>query len=401
MKCKRNFIIETGRSLKKLEIIDRKIRETVDIKEPHKRVVILAKHLSKTEMQIKDTETHVKLLEHNADGLKIIIEKLDPGYVIKKGQNITLTKLLGRYVQFDCTVLGEKPGNLYLLQINKFLVSSKDRKHDRLHPSPEQVWVTNIRTSGVSIETNMHTIPTYMRINFTDYENRLRKHFDYIKIDIFKHDLDERFQVVRESGKTLFVANTQDRRSYTTLADEDFINLEDEYHTEINQLVNMYKTKNIVSEIIMPVIYVNTQNVATPFGYVHIQSRSKPIDHDQVMEIKIPTVEMIDRIRESNFILNTGKYRILDLSRDGLKIKITDRELKQHLPHVTGFNCDIFFKMQSAINVLCEIRYIGKNQEDDMILGLLITGFREGDKEKFYRSFEILKNTPAKPYHLP
>jgi Protein of unknown function (DUF1577) len=395
------FHIEFDRSKKNLEIIDRKIRETVDIKEPHKRVVILAKHLSKTEMQIKDADTHVKLLEHNADGLKIIIEKLDHGFVLKRGQSIVLTKLLGRYVQLDCTVLGEKPGYLYLLQINKFLVSSKERKNDRIHPSPEQVWVTNIRTSGVSIEPNMHTIPTYMRINFTDYENRLKKQFDYIKIDIFKHDLDERFQVVRESGKTLFVANTQDRRSYTTLAEDDFINLEDEYHTEINQLVNMYKTKKIVSEIIMPVIYVNNQNIATPFGYVHIQSRSKPIDQDQVMEIKILTFEMIDRIRESNFILNTGKYRILDLSRDGLKIKITDRELKQNLPHVSSFNCDVFFKMQSAINILCEIRYIGKNQEDDMILGLLITGFREGDKEKFYRSFEVLKNSGIKPYHLP
>ena len=119
------FNIEFDRSQKILEIIDRKIRETVDIKEPHKRVVILAKHLSKTEMQIKDTETHVKLQEHNADGLKIIIEKLDPGFILRKGQNLVLTKLLGRYIQFDCTVLGEKPGNLYLLQINKFIVSSK------------------------------------------------------------------------------------------------------------------------------------------------------------------------------------------------------------------------------------------------------------------------------------
>ncbi|MBP9886073.1 MAG: DUF1577 domain-containing protein [Leptospiraceae bacterium] len=384
-----------------MEIIDRKIRETVDVKEAHKRVVILSKHLSKTEMQIKDTETHVKLLEHNNDGLKIIVEKLNPSHVLTKGQNISLTKLLGRYIQFDCTVLGEKPGNLYLLQINKFLVSNKERKNDRIHPPPETVWVTNIRTSGVSIESSLHTIPTYMKINFTDYENRLKKNFDYIKIDIFKHDLDERFQIVRESGKTLFVANTQDKKSYGALASDDFIDLDEEYHTEINQLVTMYKTKGIISEIIMPVIYVNPFNEAIPFGYVNIQSRSKPIEFDQVMEIKILTFEMIDRIRESNFILNTGKYRILDLSRDGLKIKITDRELKQNLPHVSGFNCDIFFKMQSAINVQCEIRYLGKDQHDEMILGLLITGFREGDKEKFHKSFELLKNDPKKPYHNP
>ena len=82
-----------------MEIIDRKIRETVDVKEAHKRVVILSKHLSKTEMQIKDTETHVKLLEHNNDGLKIIVEKLNPSHVLTKGQNISLTKLLGRFTQ--------------------------------------------------------------------------------------------------------------------------------------------------------------------------------------------------------------------------------------------------------------------------------------------------------------
>lgn len=384
-----------------MEIIDRKIRETVDIKEPHKRVVILAKHLSKTEMQIKDSDAHIKLLEHSPDGLKIIIQNLKPDHKITKGQNLILTKILGRYIQFNCIVLGEKPGNLFLLQINNFLVSNKERKNDRIHPPPEIVWVTNIRTSGVSIETSMHTIPTYMKISFTDYENRLKKNFDYIKIDIFKHDLDERFQLVRESGKTLFVANTQDKKSYGSLPDDDYLDLDEEYHTEINQLINMYKSKGVVSEIIMPVIYVNPYNEAIPFGYVHIQSRSKPIEFDQVMEIKILTFEMIDRIRESNFILNTGKYKILDLSKDGLKIRITDRELKQNLPHVSGFNCDIFFKMQSAINVQCEIRYLGKDQHDEMILGLLITGFREGDKEKFYKSFELLKNDPKKPYHNP
>lgn len=384
-----------------MEIIERKTRETIEIKDPHKRVVILEKYLNKTNMQVKDTDTELKLLEHNSDGLKIIVEKQDQFRTIQKGHNIILTKLLGRYIQFDCTVIGEKPGNLFLLQINKFIVSSKERKNDRIHPSPEHVWVTNIRTSGVTLEANMHTIPTYIKISFNDYENRLKNKFDYLKIDIFKSDLDERFQLVKETGKTLFVSNAQDIKSYGSLADEDFLNLEDEYHTEINQLINFYKTKKIVSEVIMPVIYVNLYNEATPFGYVHIQSRTKPIDYDQVMEIKILTFEMIDRIRESNFILNTEKYPILDLSKDGLKIKITDRELKQNLPHVSGFNCDIFFKMQSSINVLCEIRFLGSDQHSDMILGLLIRGFRDGDKEKFYKSFDIIKNIPTKPYHLP
>jgi len=88
-----------------LEIIDRKIRETVDIKDAHKRVVILAKHLSKTEMQIKDTETHLKLLEHNADGTKIIVERLDPTYILRKGQNLILTKLLHAYPGFCFSLL--------------------------------------------------------------------------------------------------------------------------------------------------------------------------------------------------------------------------------------------------------------------------------------------------------
>jgi hypothetical protein len=379
-----------------LDIVDRKVRDILEINDPEKRAMIFSKYLDKSVMICKETKTEVKIKEASADGQKIIIENLDFNIPFPKGKIYTLSKILGRYIEIECEVAGEKPNGIILLRVKKVKVSHKDRMNDRITPSSEAVWVTNIRANGVTIDTNFITVPTFIKINFDDYQNKLRNNFDYIKIDIFKPDLEARFDIVKQSAKTLYIENTQDKKSYDTNSDEDFLNVNDEFFGETNKMMTMYKLKGITSEIIMPVIYVSPFNEAVPFGYVHIQSKGKLIDADQVMDVKILTFEMIDRIRESNFILNTGKYQIIDMSPGGMKIRVPDAELKNTLPHISSFNCDIFFKMQSAVNVKCQIRFLGKADNGDLILGLQFMGYREGDKDKYVKSFELLKGGKQK-----
>ena len=384
-----------------MEVVDRKTRDNLEINDPQKRALIFQKYLDKSIMICKEKKSDFKVKESSPDGQKLIIEKIDFNIAVNRGETLTLTKVLGRYVEIECEVAGEKPGGIILVRVKRVRVSHKERDTDRIKPSHELVWVTNVRASAVTIETDFITVPTFIKINFNDYEAKLKDKFDYIKIDIFRPENESRFDIVKQTGKTLYIKNTQDKKTYDSTSEEDYIDMNEEFFAEINQMMTMYKLKGIVSEIIMPVLYVSPYNEAIPFGYVHIQSKGKIIEPDQVMEVKILTFEMIDRIRESNFILNTGKYQILDMSPGGMKIRVTDRELKTNLPHISSFNCDIFFKMQSAVNVKCQIRFLGKDEHDDMILGLQFIGFREGDKEKYLKSFALLKGGPKKRYHLP
>jgi hypothetical protein len=374
-----------------LDVIDRKIRDILEINDPEKRVLIFKKYLDKQKMLCKETNSEMIVKEASPDGQKIIVENTDVNIAYQRGKRYTLSKILGRYIEIECESAGEKPGGILLFRIKKVKVSHKDRNNDRVTPNVEQVWVTNVRANGVTIDTNFITVPTFIKINFTDYEAKLRDKFDFIKIDIFRPELETRFDIVKQTGKTLYIPNTQDKKSYDSISEDDFINVNEEFFGEVDKLKTLYKLRGIVSEVIMPVIYVSPYNEAIPFGYVHIQSKGKHIDQDQVMDVKILTFEMIDRIRESNFILNTGKYQILDMSPGGMRIRITDKELKNNLPHISMFNCDIFFRMQSAINVKCQIRFLGKDNED-LILGLQFVGFREGDKDKYSKSYSLLKN---------
>lgn len=386
-----------------MEIIDRKFRDTLRITDPHKRILILSKYLYRMEMEIKELNTSILVREYDKDGSRIIIEAYS-GRRFKIGQILNLSKILGRYIEIKCTVAGEKPGGRYLLNITDFLISQKERTTERIKPPLGVVWVTNVKTNAPFIDTSFVTPPTFVKITFNEYENKLKNRFEQIKIDCFNPMLDERFTLVKETCKTLFIHDTSDKKSYEIVEEEEeFINLAEEGFLDINKLMHQYKMKGILSEMIMPIIYVDQYNSGKAVGYIHIQSKSALIEHDQVMELKILTFEMIDRIRESNFIENDGKYEIIDMSLEGLRIRITNRELKEQLRAQSSFYCDIFFKMQSAINVKCEIRFMGRDKNnDDMILGLKIVGYREGDRDKYKKNLEIIKKpASAKSFPLP
>lgn len=226
-------------------------------------------------------------------------------------------------------------------------------------------------------------IPTVVKITFSDYENKLKKTFDHIKIDVYRGHLEEKFYLVQSTGKTIYIEDTQNPKSYLPLNEEDFLNCEEEFFEEIPAVMKDYRNKKIVSEIIMPIIYINSGTEATPLGYVHIQSYSRKINEDDLMNAKMLTFEMIDRIRESHTIRHNQKVDILNISPDGLRIKITDNDLKMQMPHISGFNMDIVFKLQSPINVSVLIRNFIKDSFGNLTMGIEIEGFRKGDKQRY------------------
>ena len=95
------------------------------------------------------------------------------------------------------------------------------------------------------------------------------------------------------------------------------------------------------------------------------------------------TFEMIDRIRESNTMLYKQKVEVLNISAEGIRIKLIDLDIKQQIQHVGGFNMDIVFKMQPPINVSVIIRNIIKDPSGNHYIGLEIDGFRQSDKERY------------------
>ncbi|EPG75853.1 PF07614 family protein [Leptospira fainei serovar Hurstbridge str. BUT 6] len=370
-----------------MEKVDRKQRDRELISEPEKRLHIIGKFLLKTELLVRDTDEHdsVELLSVSKDAKKILVQGKAPEQ-FKLNARVVLYKLLARYLELECEVLEERPNNQFVLEVESVSIASRERKFPRIKPPDGSVWITNLRTSKTTIDANLFNVPTSVKVNFADYERTLKPKYDILKIDVFR-SIGDKFDLVKKSGKILFIPNTQKPESYGTSDKNGYVDYEHELGDEedVRRKIIEYANQKIKSELIVPIVYINHDEQAIPIGYVLAQNRTREIDMTDVMEIKTLTFEMVDRIRESNTILVKERFPVLDLSTGGLRVKINHPDLNDDLPRRVGFTFDIFFKMQAPLTAYGVVRSVARDADNNLYVGLSLEGnsARPGEKKRY------------------
>jgi len=170
-------------------------------------------------------------------------------------------------------------------------------------------------------------------------------------------------------------------------------------HVEINDGMREYKKEKIISEVMIPIVFIGHDGNSIPLGMIHLISKSKQIDELTILELQAKTFEMVDRIRESNTMLINKKQNINNISKSGLQLKITDDELKTFLKHQKGFSFDIVFKLQQPITVMTEIKYVGTLESEEVLIGVKILGSssRKGEAERYTKYIDtLLKKKPIR-----
>ncbi|TGK17435.1 DUF1577 domain-containing protein [Leptospira fluminis] len=370
-----------------MEKVERKQRDREIIAEPEKKLHIIGKFLLKSELLVRDTDSNdsVQLLSVSKDAKKILVQGKAPEQ-FKLNSHVVLYKLLARYLELECEVVDERPNNQYVMEVESVSIASRERQFMRIKPPDGTVWITNLRTSKTTIDANLFNIPTSVKVNFADYERILKPKFDILKIDVFR-SIGDKFDLVKKTGKILYIPNTQKPESYTTSDPNGYVDYEHELGDEedVRRKIIEYANQKIKSELIVPVIYINHDEQAIPIGYVLVQNRNKEIDMAEVMEIKTLTFEMVDRIRESNTILVKERFPVLDLSTGGLRVKINHPDLNDDLPRRIGFTFDIFFKMQAPLTAYGVVRSVARDAENNMYVGISLEGnsARPGEKKRY------------------
>ncbi|AAN49184.1 conserved hypothetical protein [Leptospira interrogans serovar Lai str. 56601] len=368
-----------------METIQRKKREKETISDPTKKFHIISKFLVQTDIIAQTSNSLkqiVKILQVSKDATKILVQTQTPN-ALPLNSHVTLAKLLAKYVELSCEVIDEKPNNQFILSVSEISIASKERSLNRIVPPEGTVWITNIRTSKTTIDANLFNIPTSVKVNFADYETKLKSKYDFLKVDVFG-TIGDKFDLVKKTRKILYISNTQKEQSYAAYNQEDFIDYAAELGDEedVHKRIIEYANQKIKSELIVPVIYLSHEEQAIPIGFVHAQNRSREIDILEVMEIKTLTFEMVDRIRESNTILVKERFPIVNISTGGLKVKINHPDLNQDFIKRAGFTFDIFFKMQAPLTAFGVIRSVTKDTEGNLYVGLSIEGnsYRPGER---------------------
>jgi len=81
---------------------------------------------------------------------------------------------------------------------------------------------------------------------------------------------------------------------------------------------------------------------------------------------------------------------IMDISRGGAKLKITDNDLKKYIQKSKGFIFDIVFKLQAPLTIYGEIKSVSTNSEGDVLIGVDFEG-NSSRKDEMKRFYDVLK----------
>lgn len=383
-----------------MDTIERTKRSLDVFSDKEKKLHVLTKFLLNQELNLKDNVNSGEsciLKKVSPDGTKIMIS-VRAHITLSPGQKIVLYKILGRYLHLECTVEQEKGENLYILDLDKIAIAKKDRDSSRIVVPPGTVWITNIISSKARIETDMFHVPTAVKVNFQDYETKLKNSCDFIKIATFTSDDNEKIRRVKQSKKGLILTDTRKKECYEEAPNDDFLVFSEDIDMEIPKEINNYRNQKIISELILPILYLTDEDESIPIGYIQMQSKSEHFDLMKAIEIKTLSFEMVDRIRHSNMIKSEGKFPVLDISEGGLKVKIDHPDLIQSIPKLNGFNFDIFFKMQSPLTAFGTVKSIQKDHEGHLTVGLAIAGHssRAGEKKRFLENVEFFRKQLGK-----
>lgn len=286
-------------------------------------------------------------------------------------------------------------GSQYKFSVASVRIAANERKSPRYAMSSDLVVVNNIRAARNTINASLFNVPTSVKIHLEKFQQRLKDFADEVKVKIFEKD-DEKTELVRKTMKILMLHDTQDVMSYIPEDTDGFVDYREHLNTEIGTVMEDYRKKKIVSEMIVPIIYLGHDGASIPLGYIQLISHEKKLGIDTALELKMLAFEMVDQMRDSNTMLINKRQSIADISRGGMRLVVTDPELKKFLVHQKGFSFDVIFKLQQPITVFTQICYTGYTPQDDLAIGVAIKGFssRKGESDRYHQYIDGLAKTP-------
>ncbi len=316
----------------------------------------------------------------------------DPNYQ-PANNKITVYGLLDKYFEIDLAVAETKGPGFFRCDIKRFQRAADVRKELRLKVKPEQVIASNFVVSKHAIDFSNFKIPTTIKVLLDQFHSENSQLSDIFKVDIFSQD-DVILENIKKSKKIFFIEDINNPDSFKN-AGEDLIDINEILGDKLSDQIKKYIEKGYKSIIIAPVIYITDAGAQVPFAYVQSVSKSKILTLEDVNLLKNMLIKLVNRIKDANTIYVQVNQQIVNLSKSGAKLYITDENLKKYLKTTRGFLFNIVFKLQAPVTIYCEIKNIFLDDEGNMYVGVTFAGHSSRkDEMKRYNSFldPMIKN---------
>ena len=314
---------------------------------------------------------------------KTIMIGTDPSY--KPDKAFSIYGLSDKYLEVDLEVIEERGPGYFHCRIVSGRRAVQGRRDIRFKVNPDEVVATNFKISKHTIDLTDFKIPTSIKVVLDQFQTNNSKMSDIVNVDVFSHDdKNTILKNLKKTGNTLFISDTSDPESYRALTD-DFINIGELLGNELMNYVKLNVQKGYKSIIIVPVIYITEDEKSIPFGYIRLISKTVNFDLEKVLEVKEHSFKLVDRIRDANTIFLPVHQKIMDISRGGAKLKISDDNLQKSILKSKGFIFDIVFKLQAPITIYGEIKAT-YDEDGDLYVGVDFEGnsSRKNEMKRFY-----------------
>ncbi len=245
---------------------------------------------------------------------------------------------------------------------------------------------SNFIVSKHAIDFSNYKIPTTIKVLLDQFHSENSHLSDIFKVDVFSQN-DIILENIKKTKKILFIEDINNPDTYKT-SGEDIINIRELLGDQLSDYIRKYTEKGYKSIIIAPVIYVTDEGAEVPFAYVQSISKSKILTSEDVDSLKKMLTKLVNRIKDANTVVVQINQQIVNLSKSGAKLYITDENLKKYLPTTRGFLFNIVFKLQAPITIYCEIKNIFRDEEGNVFVGVAFAGHSSRkDEIKRYNSF--------------
>lgn len=374
-----------------LKVNQRKQRQFNEIDEIDDAVGLLKEKFRDKKLYVRYSveKTEVVINEFFDDGTMMIVT--DPNYSAE--DIISIYGLSDKYIEIDLEVLEERGPGYYHCTAKSARRAVKGRKDLRFKVTPEEVVATNFRISKQTIDISGFKIPTSIKVVLDQFHSSNSKLADIVKVDVLKmDDTDPLLKIVKKTGKTVFIPDAVAEDSYLAMTD-DFVDVRELYGREFNAILKKNIERGYKSIIIVPIIYLTEREESVPFAYIHLVSKSENFGIDKVIDLKEHAFKLVDRIRDANTLMIPVHQNIVDISRGGAKLRITDDNLKKSMLKSRGFIFDIVFKLQAPITIYGEIKATYSDDMGAFYVGVDFEGnsSRKDEMKRFYNILEPME----------
>ncbi|TGK59343.1 DUF1577 domain-containing protein [Leptospira wolffii] len=268
------------------------------------------------------------------------------------------------------------------------------RIHFRIPISDESVYATNLRMSGESFESTDSEMPGIVHYTLEKFRSFLpRTPFANAEVGVFKTKLDPKFELVKQSGRTFFIEDTSLTEEYRS-EDKRFINYENEISPDLSSAISSYKDQNVKTELIYPIVISNGRNEDISVGYIWVKNEEEGMRKHQLGTLNSLSENIAKEIRKWSDGKTSSRFKIMDLSMGGVRLRIHDDLLTEPLARDKEFVFDLVIRENFPTTIRSTLKWWSKGADGFLELGLEIHKIlgEEPEENRFISNVSQLKD---------